>query len=134
MASKWLELLTKIAPGVKRTAIMFNPDTAPGGGSYYLPSFEAAVQKIKVEPITAHVHSNAEIETVMNSLGRKQGGGLVVLPDVFMNVHRAPIISLAARNNVPAVYFQPNFVRDGGLLSYGPTIADELPTPGPSSP
>src|SRR5207248_8880164 len=36
-AGKWLELLTEIAPGIKRAAIMFNPDTAPGGGSYYLP-------------------------------------------------------------------------------------------------
>ncbi len=103
---------------------MFNPDTAPGGGSYYLPSFEAAVQKTKVEPTTAHVHNDAEIETVIHSLGRKPGGGLVVLPDVFMNVHRAPIILLAARNNVPAVYFQSNFVRDAGLLSYGPDFID----------
>ena len=37
MAGKWLELLTEIAPGIKRAAIMFNPDTAPDGGSYYLP-------------------------------------------------------------------------------------------------
>src|ERR1700686_5394590 len=40
MGGKWLELLTEIAPGVKRVATMFNPDTAPGGGSYYLPAFE----------------------------------------------------------------------------------------------
>jgi putative ABC transport system substrate-binding protein len=50
-AGKWLEVLTEIAPGIKRTAIMFNPDTAPGGGSYYLPSFDAAARKLKVEPI-----------------------------------------------------------------------------------
>jgi len=50
MAGKWLELLTEIAPGVKRVAAMFNPETAPGGGSYFLPSFEAAAQSLKVEP------------------------------------------------------------------------------------
>src|SRR6478672_64765 len=44
-AGKWLEVLTEIAPGIKRTAIMFNPDTAPGGGSYYLPSFDAAARR-----------------------------------------------------------------------------------------
>ena len=38
MAGKWLELLTEIAPGVKRAAFMFNPDTAPYVGSYFLPS------------------------------------------------------------------------------------------------
>jgi len=45
--------------------------------------------------------------------------GLVVTPDNFMTVHRAPIIFAAARNNVPAVYSQSPFARDGGLLSYG---------------
>jgi putative ABC transport system substrate-binding protein len=41
------------------------------------------------------------------------------MPDVFTNLHRAPIISAAARNNVPAVSWQSEFARDGGLLSYG---------------
>jgi putative ABC transport system substrate-binding protein len=39
-------------------------------------------------------------------------------------VHRAPIIALAARNKVPAVYQNSFFVRDGGLLSYGPDVQD----------
>src|ERR1700674_2985047 len=64
MAGKRLELLTEIAPGAKRVAAMFNPDTAPGGGSYYLPAFEGAAQSFKVEPIVSRVHSEAEIETV----------------------------------------------------------------------
>ena len=46
------------------------------------------------------------------------------MPDVFMNVHRARIISTAARNNVPTVYYQSVFARDGGLLSYGPDPVD----------
>ena len=57
-----LELLTKIAPAVRRVAIMFNPDTAPYVTSYSLPSFEAAARSFKVEPIVAPVHSDAEIE------------------------------------------------------------------------
>ena len=63
IGGKWLELLTEIAPSVKRAAIMFNPDTAPGGGLYFLSSFEAAARSLKVEPITAPVHNDAEIET-----------------------------------------------------------------------
>jgi putative ABC transport system substrate-binding protein len=53
MGGKWLELLTEIAPGVKRATIMFNPDTAPYARSYYLPSFEAAARSFKVAPIVA---------------------------------------------------------------------------------
>jgi putative ABC transport system substrate-binding protein len=124
IAGKWVELLTEIAPGVKRAAIMFNPDAASAGGSHYLASFEAAARSLRVAPIAAPVHSDAEIETVITSLGREGGGGLVVLGDAFMLVRRAPTILLAARNNVPAVYNSIAFVREGGLLSYVPDGVD----------
>jgi putative ABC transport system substrate-binding protein len=124
MAGKWLELLTEIAPGIKRVAMMFNPDAAAGGGSYFLLPFESAARSLKVTPIKAPVHSDAEIETLMTSLGREAGGGLVVMPETFTMTHRAPIISLAARNHVPAVYAFSATVKDGGLLSYGPDYGD----------
>jgi ABC-type uncharacterized transport system substrate-binding protein len=122
MAGKWLELLVEIAPRIKRAAIMFNPDTAPGGGSYYLTSFEAAARSFKMEPMIARVHSETEI--VMTSLGREPPGGLVTMPDAYIHTHRALITSLAARNNVPAVYYTKLFPRAGGLLSYGPDLED----------
>jgi len=117
LAGKWLELLSEITPGLKRAAIMFNPDTAPV--SAYMPSLETAARSLKVTPIPAPVHSDAEIETAIIALGREPGGGLVVISDGFAIVHRAPIISAAARNNVPVVCSQAVFARDGGLLSYG---------------
>jgi putative tryptophan/tyrosine transport system substrate-binding protein len=117
LAGKWVELLSEIAPGLKRVAIMFNPDTAPA--SAYMPSFETAARSLKVVPITAPVHGDVEIEAAIINLGRQPGGGLVVLPDVFAGTHRTSIISAAARNNVPAVYTQSFYARDGGLLSYG---------------
>jgi putative ABC transport system substrate-binding protein len=119
LGGKWLELLSEIAPGLKRAAIMFNPDTAPV--STYMPSLETAARTLKVEPIIAPVHSDVEIESAIIALGRDPGGGLVVMADVFLlnPVHRAAIISAAARNKVPAVYGGSPQVRDGGLLSYG---------------
>jgi putative ABC transport system substrate-binding protein len=122
LGGKWLELLSEIAPGLKRAAIMFNPDAALV--SAYMPSLETAAPSLKVALIPAPVHSDVEIETAIIAFGRERGGGLVVLPDGFMNVHRAPIISAAARNNVPAIYWNPDFARDGGLLSYGPDPVD----------
>ena len=102
---------------------MFNPDTAPP--SAYMPSLETAARSLKVVPIITPVHSDAEIETAIIALGREPGGGLVCLPDGgFTSTHRAPIISAAARNNVPAVYRFSDFARDGGLLSYGPDLVD----------
>jgi putative ABC transport system substrate-binding protein len=124
IAGKWLELLTEIAPSVKRVAIMFKPETAPDRGSYYLPSFEAAARSRQVAPIVAPVQNDAEIETFITSLGREPGGSLIVMPDSFLLAHRAAIRTLAARNNVPAVSNNSFFVRNGGLLSYGPDFGD----------
>jgi putative ABC transport system substrate-binding protein len=117
LGGKWLELLSEIAPGLKRAAIMFNRDMA--AVSSFMPSFETAARSLKIAPISTPVHSDVEIETALIALGREPGTGLVVMPDIFMTAHRAPIISAAARNDVPAVYPQSFFARDGGLLYYG---------------
>jgi putative ABC transport system substrate-binding protein len=122
LGGKWLALLLEIAPGLKRAAIMFNPDTVPA--SRYLPSFETAARALKVVPVIAPVHSDVEIETAIVALRREPGGGLVVMPDSFMYAHLAPIILAAARNKVPAVYWRSDFAKDGGLLSYAPDYLD----------
>jgi putative ABC transport system substrate-binding protein len=110
LGAKWLELLSEIAPGLKR--------------AYFLPSFEAAARSLRVVPIIAHVHNDVEIEAAITALGREPGSGLVVHSDGFMLVHRAPVILAAARNDVPAVYTFSYYARDGGLLSYGPDPVD----------
>jgi putative ABC transport system substrate-binding protein len=122
MGGKWLELLSEIAPGLKRAAIMFNPDTAPV--STFRPSFETAAAALEVVPIIAPVHGDLDIETAIIALSREPGAGLVVMPDVFTEVHRASTILAAARSNVPAVYYESPFARDGGLLSYGADRVD----------
>jgi putative ABC transport system substrate-binding protein len=124
IAGRWLEMLREIAPHVTRAAAMVNPETSPGGGGYFSAEFEAAARSLKVAPVLAVVHSDADIEAVIAGLGRKPGGGLVVTPSVFTINHRASIIALASRHNVPAVYRDALNVKDGGLLSYGPDVGD----------
>jgi putative ABC transport system substrate-binding protein len=122
LGGKWLELLSEIAPGLKRAAIMFNPDI--NNVSVYMPSFETAARSLKIVPNIAPVRSDGEIETAIIALGREPGGGLVSLAGGFMLAHRAAIILAAAQNKVPAVYYVADFVRDGGLLSYGVDLVD----------
>jgi ABC-type uncharacterized transport system substrate-binding protein len=125
LVGKLLELLSEIAPGLRRVAFMSNPDSAPRG-SIFMSSFETAARSLNVMTITAPVRSHGEIETAIMALGREPGGGLVVAPDAWVVAHRESIISAAARNNVPAVYGRSNFARDGGLLSYGPNPLDPI--------
>jgi putative ABC transport system substrate-binding protein len=101
---------------------MFNPDG--NNPQFLMPSFETAARSLKVELIIAAVHSDAEIETAITALGREPGGGLVVTSSTTLAAHRAPIITAAARNNVPAVYTASYFAREGGLLAYGPDRVD----------
>ncbi|MBV8591182.1 MAG: ABC transporter substrate-binding protein [Acetobacteraceae bacterium] len=96
LGGKWLDLLTEIAPIIKRAGAIFNPDTSARRGAYYWPSFEAAAVSRQVEPISSPVHNDTDIETVVTSLGREPRGGFVVMPDTFTINHRAPLIQMAA--------------------------------------
>jgi putative ABC transport system substrate-binding protein len=125
LGGKWLELLKEIAPRVVKVAMLFNPDTAPGGGSYYLGPFEAAATSIGVEAIAARVHDTSELESAVAAQGAQPNSSLIVMPDFFMLVHRAEIISLANRYRLPAIYPFRLFVKDGGLLSYGNNIVNQ---------
>jgi putative ABC transport system substrate-binding protein len=120
---KWLELLKEIAPRSNRAALLFNPATAPYA-SIYLNPFKAAAASLGLEAIAATVHDRAEFETVIAAQAREPNGGLIVMPDGFMNVHRAEIILLAARYRLSAVYPWRFFAEQGGLLSYGSEQGD----------
>lgn len=83
MAAKMFELLKEVAPEVRRVAMLFNPDTAPGGGRYYYGDFESAAKVVGIEPIQARARNDAEIENAIASLQGSVGGGLIVMPDFF---------------------------------------------------
>jgi len=80
--------------GLNGDAVGLGPSAPPG--STYMPSLETAARSLKVELITAPVHSDEEIETAIIALGREPGGGLVAFGDLFMIGHLASTISAAA--------------------------------------
>jgi putative ABC transport system substrate-binding protein len=120
---KLLTLLKRIAPRMRRAAAMFNPDTAPSRGLYYLGSFEAAARSLAIEPLIAEVRNDGDIERVITTLGQEEAG-LVALPDNFMFTHRGTVIGLSIRNNVPTIYDSVDFAKEGGLLQYGASFPD----------
>jgi putative tryptophan/tyrosine transport system substrate-binding protein len=122
VGTKLLEALNQIAPRVARVAVFYNPETAVFGP--YLESLGAAAATFRLQLIPAPVHGAAEIEAAMAALARAPGGGLLCLPDAFLNVHRELIVTLAARNKLPAVYGFRFFADDGGLMSYGVDVSD----------
>jgi putative tryptophan/tyrosine transport system substrate-binding protein len=123
IAGKWLELLKEIAPRISRAAFLFNPATTPFRDIYLSP-FKAAAASLAVEAIAAPVHDTPELESVIAAHAREPNGSLIVMPDGFLNVHRAEIVSLAARYRLPTVYPWRFFAELGGLLSYGSVQGD----------
>ena len=122
MIGKWLELLKEFAPGVKRIALAFNPDTAPYY-SLFLSELGAA-RPLSVELSPMSVHDEAEIEAAVTAFVREPGGGLIVAPDPFINTRRWLIMALAHRHRLPAIYGFRQYVTEGALISYGPNTAD----------
>ena len=123
LGGKWLELLKEIVPGLRRVAVIFNPETSTGGTSY-LHSVETAAPLFSVEATGAPVHHAGDIELAISSLVREPGGGLIVLPDAFTASHLKQIIELAARYRLPAIYAVRDYANEGGLMAYGTDAFD----------
>jgi putative tryptophan/tyrosine transport system substrate-binding protein len=123
IVGKWLEVLKEIAPRVNRIAFLFNPEAAPYA-QYYLDIFNAAAPSLGVEAIEAPVNESSEIESVVAEQARDRNGGLFLMPDTFLLVHRAEVTSLATRYALPAVYPYSDYTKIGGLVSYGYDLLD----------
>ncbi len=126
LASKWLEILKQVTPGLVRVALLVNPDTAIVGGTFYLHVFDAAAASLGIKSIIAKVYSLADIEAAIGSLGKQSGSGLIVAPDTFTEVNGDLIASLAAQHRVPAIYAIGRLATRGGLMSYGPDAPDAV--------
>lgn len=118
MSGKWLELLKEVAPRLQRAAMLFNPATTPYA-DYYLASFKTAAAALGVEAAEEVVREPSELPAVIAAQAGARNGGLVVMPDTFMNARRNEIASLATHNRVPTIAPWRQFAEAGGLMSYG---------------
>jgi putative tryptophan/tyrosine transport system substrate-binding protein len=126
-SGKWMELLKEIAPQIRRAGLLFNPKTAPFA-EYWLRPFNAAANSLGVEPASVKVGSESDLETAFAAQANDTNAGMVVMPDGFVNVYRAQIVTLASRYRVPTVYPWRFFTELGGLMSYGFDQSDSFRT------
>jgi putative ABC transport system substrate-binding protein len=124
MVGKWLGMLKEIAPKTARVALLGNPKTAVYY-DYLLHAAEAAAPSLGIEAVPSRIENDAaDIERAIAAVASMPNGAMVVLPDSTTNVNTDLIITLAARNRLPAVYNFKYHVRAGGLMSYGIVAAD----------
>jgi putative ABC transport system substrate-binding protein len=124
ISAKWLELLKEIAPSVKRVAVLRDPALTLGTAQFAAIQAVAPATGVEVTPLG--VHDPDEIERGITTFARTSNGGLIVTASPSTAFHRHLIIALAARHKLPSVYVDRYYVKEGGLLSYGPSLLDEF--------
>jgi putative ABC transport system substrate-binding protein len=125
IGGKWLQLLKEVDPGISRTAMIYNPQTAPFAG-LFLRSVQSAAPMLSVQAVGLQVETTPDIEMALAAFARENGGSLVAIPDSFTVEHRHLVIALAARYRLPAVYSYLSATRSGGLMAYAVDTHDTM--------
>jgi putative ABC transport system substrate-binding protein len=120
LGGKWLNLLKEIAPGLKRVAVMFNPDTVPYF-KFFVPVFDAAAGLLGVQVIPLPILTASDIEPALTEFAREPNGGLMLLGDSFPRPHYKEIVDLAGRYRLPSIA-PVGLTSVGGLMDYGPAF------------
>ena len=123
IAGKWLQLLKQIAPTVTRAAVIRDPSASGGIGQWAV--IQAMAPSMGVELSLINIRDAGEIEHDITAFARLSNGGLIVTANPLATQHRELIVRLAGDHKLPAVYFERFFVTAGGLISYGPRIAEQ---------
>jgi putative ABC transport system substrate-binding protein len=118
ISGKWLELLKQVEPGVTRVAVLLDPTNPAGTGQW--GAIQAVAPSFGVELSPVDVRTVSGIERGVTEFARGSNRGLIVTSNGFAILHRDPIIALAARHRLPAVYPFHFYAKSGGLVSYGP--------------
>jgi ABC-type uncharacterized transport system substrate-binding protein len=124
LAGKWVEQLKQLVPGIKRAAVLRDPNLPAGIGQFAV--IQAVAPSIGVDVTPISLRDADEMEQAVAKFVRAPNGGLILTAGPTSVVNRDRIIALAARYQLPAVYFERFFVVAGGLISYGPNFIDEF--------
>ena len=117
LSGKWLELLKEVAPAVSRVAVLRDPAIAAGVGQF--AAIQSALPSIGLEMSAISLQDAGEIERAVTRFANRPNGGLIVTVGALSVVHSKLIVALAAKHQLPTVYYRRYYVTSGGLLSYG---------------
>jgi putative ABC transport system substrate-binding protein len=121
IAGKWLELLKEAAPRIRRIAQLSDPANTP---ETYFTAVEAAARALAIQVFRAEVRNVLDIVRAIDAFAAEPDGALLFPPDNTILSHRETIFQLTTQHRLPAIYWSPLVVREGGLMSYGPNPFD----------
>jgi ABC-type uncharacterized transport system substrate-binding protein len=122
LSGKRLQLLTEALPQVSRVAVLWNP--ADPAKALDLRETQATGQALGVQLQLLEVRGPEDFESAFAAMTRDRAEALITLGDPLTVSHRMRIVDLAAKSRLPTMYDVREFVEAGGLMAYGPSLAD----------
>jgi putative ABC transport system substrate-binding protein len=123
LAAKRLELLRDLVPAATRVAVLVNPAHAAMTEST-LRDLEPAARTMGLQVQVFHANTIPEIDAAFASIARERSDALFIASSAFFGARRVQLVQLAARYAIPAAYSDRQYADHGGLMTYGPNIAD----------
>jgi putative tryptophan/tyrosine transport system substrate-binding protein len=120
MDAKLLALLKETVPKATRVAVLWNPNSH--GGVLGFKEMQAAAPGLKVTLLSIEVRKPDELEAAYAAITAQKADGLLVITDPITFGNRGKTIEFAAKHRLPAMYEVREFVNEGGLMSYGPSL------------
>ena len=125
LVGKCLELLKQAVPEVSRVAVLWQPGAiGERTEKDRLKRAEVAARALGVQLQVVEARGPADFDRAFSDMTRARAGALTALPSAMFVSERRRLVGLAATNRLPAVYNAREFVDAGGLMSYGPNVAD----------
>ncbi len=122
LAIKRIELVRQLMPAGAPIAYLSNPTAIEA--ARYLQEIENIAPIVKQEIVIVKASTPDEIDAAFEELGRKRAGGLIVSTDGYFFSRRDQLVALAARHKIPTIYDRRGYASAGGLISYGPDLAN----------
>ena len=122
LGGKRLELLKEAVPTASRVVVLFNPANISAGHQWR--EMEGAAWSLGVQLHALEVHHADELEHAFDTATGEGAGALIVFGDFLLGTHRTRILHLAAKSRLPVMSEERAYVDAGGLMSYGPSLAD----------
>jgi putative ABC transport system substrate-binding protein len=125
LTSKWLEVLTQAVPGVSRVAILWEPGSMPERTQKDIRrEADVAAQMLGVRLQVVEVRDPGDFDKAFSDMTRERAGAVTVMGSTMIIDQRRRLVDLAAKHRLPALYTWRWFVDAGGLMAYGPNVAD----------
>ena len=123
ISGKRLELLKEIVSKLSRVAIL-GPDVTRPGIPQALREVNVVADAFRLQVQYLEVREPKDIETAFRAASKESAGAVLVLSSTVLLTQRKQVADLAVKSRLPTIYLRPEYVEDGGLMSYGVNIND----------